>query len=212
MGVPVIRMDHALPLLENPIEGPHVAITFDDGYRDLLENALPVLRELELPATIFVPTELVRSRAGFQWFADRPPALSWAEIGELVLEGLVDVQSHSRSHAWLPRVDDRRARDEIEGSKHDLENNVPYDATTFCFPAGLYGDRELQMVREAGYRAAVTTDPGVNPGGVPSYQLRRTLVFWADSSRIFKAKLSGLLDRPSLGRLLVQRARAGNGP
>jgi len=207
-GLEVVRLADALPLPDEAGERRRVAITFDDGYSDLLHHAVPVLRELQLPATIFVPTSLV-GRSEFSWYPDRPQALSWGEIEQLVAEGLLDVQSHSRTHPWLPRVDDQRAWDEIGGSKRDLEERLPYEVTIFCYPAGLYGERELELVREAGYRAAVTTDPGVNLGSPPLHRLRRTLIFWDDSARTFDGKLSGLLDGPSLGHLLVQRKRAG---
>lgn len=206
-GLDVVRLSDALPLLESDLVGRRISITFDDGYRDFLDHALPILRSLGLPATVFVPTGLVGQRA-FAWYADRPAALSWQEIEELVAEGLVDVQAHSRTHPWLPRLSNGQVRDEIVGSKRDLEEHVPYELTSFCFPAGLYSDRELELVREAGYRAAVTTDPGVNPGGLPMYRLRRTLIYWGDSPGIFRAKLAGLLDGHSMAHRLVQHRRA----
>jgi peptidoglycan/xylan/chitin deacetylase (PgdA/CDA1 family) len=193
--------------LEQPLEGRRIAITFDDGYADFLDHALDVLRELGLPATIFVPTALVGER-GFDWYADAPRALSWDELAELRREGLVDVQPHSRTHPWLPTLGDGQAEEEIAGAKDDVERRLGVAAEVFCFPAGLYGERELALVRGAGYRAAVTTDPGVNPGGRPLHTLRRTLVYWRDTDRIFGAKLDGLLDRPSLAHAVVQRRRS----
>jgi peptidoglycan/xylan/chitin deacetylase (PgdA/CDA1 family) len=206
-GVPVVRLSDVLTALEQPLDGRRIAITFDDGYADFLDHALGALRELGLPATIFVPTALV-GRRDFEWYADSPPALSWDELAELERDGLVDVQPHSRTHPWLPTVGDAEAQEEIAGAKADLERRLGVDAQVFCFPAGLYGERELELVRAAGYRAAVTTAPGVNPGGRPSHTLRRTLVYWRDTERIFAAKLDGLLDRPSLAHAIVQRRRS----
>jgi peptidoglycan/xylan/chitin deacetylase (PgdA/CDA1 family) len=206
-GLEVVRLAEAIPALSQADDARRVAITFDDSYGDFPDHALPVLRELELPATIFVPTALVGEK--LDWYPDSPRALTWDELEALATEGLVDLQSHSRTHPWLPRVDDRQARDEISGSKHELEARLSSEVTSFCYPAGLYGDRELRLVREAGYRGAVGTDPGVNRSDAPVYALKRTLIFWGDSSRVFAAKLAGLLDRPSWGRALVQRHRAG---
>ena len=101
----------------------------------------------------------------FHWYEESPPALSWDEIRELVSGGLVDVQSHTRTHPLLPQVDDERSHEEIAVSKREIEQHVPYEVTSFCYPAGLYGAREVEFVREAGYAAAVTTNPGVNAGG-----------------------------------------------
>lgn len=206
-GIPVVRLADVLTALEQPLEGRQLAITFDDGYADFLEHALGVLRELGLPATIFVPTALVGKR-GFDWYADAPRALGWDELAALANEGLVDVQPHSRTHPWLPTVGDAQANEEIAGARQDLTERLGVEAQVFCFPAGLYGERELELARSAGYRAAVTTDPGANPGGRPMHTLRRTLLYWGDSRRVFAAKLDGALDRPSLAHALAQRRRA----
>lgn len=195
-GATPIRLDAALDLLESPVTGRYVCVTFDDGYLDNLEHAVPILREFGMPATIFVATAVIDGEAAFDWFEEPPPALSWDEISRMVAEGLVDVQAHTRTHPRLPGVSERQARDEIVGSKHDLERHVPYAVTSFCYPAGLYGEREIALVREAGYRAGVTTDPGVNTGAEPRFALRRTLIYGSDSGEDFAAKISGALDHP----------------
>jgi peptidoglycan/xylan/chitin deacetylase (PgdA/CDA1 family) len=209
-GVTPIRLDAALDLLGAPVDGRYACITFDDGYRDNLENGVPILRELGLPGTIFVPTRIIDGEAAYTWFRKpAPPALSWDELRGLVAGGLVDAQSHTRTHPWLPRVDDAHARDEIAGSAMDIEARLGYAPTSFCYPAGLYGPRETALVRAAGYRAGVTTDPGVNAGDAPMETLRRTLVYWEDSDADFRAKFDGLLDRPPVLRAWLYRRRAG---
>ena len=90
------------------------------------------------------------------------------------------MQSHTLTHPLLPQVDAARSREEIVDSKRAIEQHVPYALTSFCYPAGLYGPREIEFVREAGYAAAVTTNPGVNAGQGDLLQLRRTLIYGAD--------------------------------
>lgn len=206
-----VRLDRALDMLESRVVGRFACITFDDGYRDNLEEAAPVLSELGIPATIFVATAIIDGEANFSWFRESPPALSWDEVGELVSGGLIDVQAHTRTHPRLPHVEDEeQAREEIAGAKLDLERHLDYEVTSFCYPAGLYTDREVRLVQAAGYRAGVTTDPGVNPGGADPFRLRRTLVYWQDRGADFAAKLAGGLDDPpAIRRLLYRRlARA----
>ncbi|MGZ4317713.1 MAG: polysaccharide deacetylase family protein [Gaiellaceae bacterium] len=200
-----IGLEQAFDLLGSEVPGRYVCVTLDDGYRDNLENAVPVLRELEIPATIFVPTAVIDGEATYDWFEDPPPALTWEEIDGIVSEGLVDVQAHSRTHRRLPALADDQARLEIVGAKLDLERHVPYPVTSFCFPAGLYGAREVALVQEAGYRAGLTTDPGVNRGGAPLETLKRTLIYWDDEPEGFDAKYAGLLDKPPLLRALLYR-------
>ena len=132
-----------------------------------------MLAEFEIPATIFVPSRIIDGDVSFHWYEDPPPALSWDEVGELVAGGLVDVQSHTLTHPLLPQVDAERSYEEIAGSKRAIEAHVPYSLTSFCYPAGLYGAREVEFVRSAGYAAAVTTNPGVNSGGGELLELRR---------------------------------------
>jgi peptidoglycan/xylan/chitin deacetylase (PgdA/CDA1 family) len=206
-GVEVVPLERALDLLEAGEPGRHICITFDDGYRDVLENGVPVLERFGFPATIYVPTAIIDGDATFYWYDDPPPALTWDELGRLAAGGLVDIQAHSVTHPWLPSLDDETARREIAGSKTELEAKLGRPVTSFCFPAGLFGRREVGLVRAAGYRAALTTDAGVNRRAGSPALLRRTLVFWDDSPRVFSAKLHGLLDHPSLAYRRVQRQR-----
>ncbi|MDX6621502.1 MAG: hypothetical protein QOK36_3888, partial [Gaiellales bacterium] len=180
----------------------------DDGYRDNLVAAAPVLEEFEIPATIFLPSRIIDGEVPFHWYEEPPPALSWDEVGELVAGGLVDVQSHTLTHPLLPQVDAAQAYEEIAGSKREIESHVPYALSSFCYPAGLYGTREVEYVRDAGYAAAVTTNPGVNAGGGELLELRRTLIYGADDIRTFGAKLDGVLDGEKTLRRALQARRS----
>jgi peptidoglycan/xylan/chitin deacetylase (PgdA/CDA1 family) len=203
-----ISLAQALDLLARGDElGRYVCVTFDDGYRDNLEHAFPLLERYAVPATIFVPTRIIDGDAVYRWFASPPPALSWDDLRELKRSGLVDVQAHTRTHPFLTRVDDDRARDEIVGCRDDFELRLGYRPSTFCYPAGLYRARDVALVEGAGYRAAVSTDPGTNGPGTPVFTLKRTLVYWEDDDERFAAKLAGHLDRPSL----LRRLRHGPG-
>lgn len=208
-GAHVVRLDEALELLTRPLADLHICVTFDDGYRDTLDHAAPILRELRIPATVFLATAIVDGRASYDWYRGAaPPALDWSGVTELVAGGLIDVQSHSRTHPRLPAVDDNQARDELAGSKQDIEGHVGRQVSSFCYPAGLYGAREERLVLETGYRAAVTCRSGLNQVGVDRAALFRTLVGWGDHLARFEAKLAGLLDRPSRLTEAMQRRRA----
>jgi len=200
-----VRLEAALDLLEHPIEARYMCVTFDDAYHDNLENAAPILEELRIPATIFAPSLIIDGLAEYYWYENAPRALDWQEISDIVGGGLIDVQAHSRTHPRLTSLDDSQAREEIFGCKSEIESHLPYELTSFCYPSGFYGSREADLVREAGFRAGVTTDPGVNDANVPREMLRRTMIYGCDSLKDFRAKIDGSLDKPPLLRKLLYR-------
>jgi peptidoglycan/xylan/chitin deacetylase (PgdA/CDA1 family)/GT2 family glycosyltransferase len=203
-----IRVDAALDLLAKPVEERCFCITFDDGYRDNLEIALPILEDLGLPATIYVPTAVVDRTAVYEWYRKPPPALSWDDLASIVSGGLVDVQAHTRTHRALPRLTADEAREEIAGAKTDLEHNLGVRVTTMAYPAGIYTERDVVLVREAGYRGALTTTSGVNRGAEPLETLKRTMLMAGDTLDDFAAKMNGLLDQSSMLEQVVRSRRA----
>lgn len=198
----------SVALTGTPTSERAICVTFDDGYRDNLEVAVPILRELGIPATVFVVSGVLDGSSTFHWFDDPPPALTWEQARELDADPLFDVQAHTRTHPWLPRIGEDEARAEIAGGKRDLEEGLGRPVAVFCYPAGLYGEREVALVREAGYAAATTTDPGTNDSAADPLRLRRTLVFGGESLDVFRLRLAGRLDRETIFRTIVQRRRA----
>lgn len=209
-GARVVPLDALPALLSARVDGLHVCVTFDDGYRDTLDHAAPILRELEIPATVFLPTAMVDGRMTYYWYRGvPPPALDWDGVAELVADGWIDVQSHSCTHPRLPALDDQQAFEELARSKQDIEHRLGRPVSAFSYPAGLYGRREAQLVLDTGYRSAVTCRPGINQAGADLTQLLRTLVSWSDDLDRFAVKLAGRLDRPSRLAQAMQRRRGG---
>jgi glycosyltransferase involved in cell wall biosynthesis/peptidoglycan/xylan/chitin deacetylase (PgdA/CDA1 family) len=205
--VTIVPLTEALDLLETPVSGRYACVTFDDGYLDTLEIAAPILRDLGIPATIFVIADVLEGNVSFDWYRVPPPAIAVGELPRLLASGLIDVQAHSRTHRRLTLLTDEELRDEVAGSKSLLERYVP-PLTSFSYPAGIYGQREVNAVLEAGFRAGVTTTAGINPGGLPLGELRRTMFYWRDGVGIFAAKVAGALDAPNRINDAVRNRRA----
>jgi peptidoglycan/xylan/chitin deacetylase (PgdA/CDA1 family) len=223
-------LDDGLDKLREGALGRHVCVTFDDGYRDNLENAIPVLRDLGIPATIFVASGMIDGTAPVSWYRQPPPLLSWDELREISQGGLVAIGAHSRTHPALPKLPDEEAWGEVAGSRADIEKRTGRPVTSFAYPSGLYGEREVRMARDAGYRVAVTCAPGANGPGQRPHELRRLIVGPRDDLTMFEAKLTGLLDEPwgvrdglkrsaaalrratTMGRSATARARRGAMP
>jgi peptidoglycan/xylan/chitin deacetylase (PgdA/CDA1 family) len=191
-----LTLDDAVDRLHDGTLGRHLCVTFDDGYHDNLEHAIPVLRDLGIPATIFIPSKLIDGTAPVYWYEKPPPLLTWRELRGISQDGLVAIGAHSRTHRALPALPDDEAWDEVAGSRSDVEERLGRPVTSFAYPAGLYGEREVRMVREAGYRAGLTCDPGANGPGQRSHALRRLIIEPRDNLKMFEAKLTGLLDEP----------------
>ena len=187
-------------LLERVREGTAgrnlVAVTFDDGYLDNLENALPILEKYQVPATIYVTSEFAsQSRSHPRYKGDaRRLHLNWSEIGKLGRHPLISIGSHTVSHPMLSELGDAESACEIIDSKSEIESHTGLTVLDFCFPSGNYSERELITVAQAGYRSAVTVKPGINDGAADVFALRRTEVTAKDSPVVLAQKLDGAFD------------------
>ncbi|MCL5024011.1 MAG: polysaccharide deacetylase family protein [Nitrospirae bacterium] len=154
-----------------------VALTFDDGYEDFSVNAFPVLHHYGYPATVFVVSD--RAGATNTWDENslgiRKRLMTWDTIRELSARN-VFFGSHTRTHPFLTRTEKDHAREEIFGSKRMIEEQTGTSVETFCYPYGDCDPAVAEMVKEAGYRIAVTTNRGsVRPGDDP-LTLRRAFI------------------------------------
>ncbi len=175
---------------------PAVVVTFDDGYRDNLAHALPVLRRYRIPATIFVTTDFCDQHRRHPRYGDGDGRLhlDWQEVRELARDPLIAIGSHTLTHPYLPRTLESQAREEIIASRDRIARETGSPVDFFCYPSGDFGMREVALANEAGYSAAVTVAPGVNGVGAGLYLLRRTEMTDNDSTFDLFAKLNGAYD------------------
>lgn len=168
-----------------------IGLTFDDGYEDVAENALPVLEELGFSATVFVVTGAVDGHTQLTWYDRQPALLDWTEIEDLDANSPLSFEPHSRTHRNLIALPDDVLRAELSGSKATLESHVGRPARVFSYPGGLFGDRERRLVADAGFEVAVTCHPGTNNAGSDRLALNRTMVERSDHMLDFLAKIRG---------------------
>jgi peptidoglycan/xylan/chitin deacetylase (PgdA/CDA1 family) len=179
-----------------------VAITFDDGYRDVLQEALPVLRGHGFASTVFVVPYAIAGTSSFIWYhTGRMPAVaSWDELRAEEQAGLVHFEPHTLTHPVLTTLPIEEARREIADSKSAVEHELARPARIFCYPGGYYSAREVELVRECGLRAAVTCEFGANHPPFAHNELRRTIVERSEPLWLFRARLTGATDAPPRGR------------
>jgi peptidoglycan/xylan/chitin deacetylase (PgdA/CDA1 family) len=141
---------------------PKVAITFDDAFVSVIENALPVLADFNFPCTIFVPSGKLGGQPDWQMEGlapDRQERVATAATLRALDPGRVKLGAHSRTHPHLAKIPEQQARDEIAGSRADLEELLGRPVDLFAFPYGDYSERVSQICREAGYRFVYSIDP-----------------------------------------------------
>ncbi len=149
----VISLADLVELLVNKekIPAKTVVITFDDGYRNNYTKAFPILKQYRFPATIFVIVD----------YLGRKDFMTAQMLEEMSDSGLVTIGAHTMGHAYLPKIkrDEGRLRYEIFGSKEALEKILGKPVEAFCYPIGGYTPHIEELVREAGFKVAVTTLP-----------------------------------------------------
>jgi peptidoglycan/xylan/chitin deacetylase (PgdA/CDA1 family) len=128
-------------------------ITFDDGYRSVLEVALPSLERFGYPAVLFVPTDFVGGTNLFDAESEpEEPLCDWDDLRELKRRG-VAVESHGASHRTFSELTPSERAAELDRSKAALEAELGRAVQLFAYPYGDDGGAAPQ-VRDAGYRAA----------------------------------------------------------
>lgn len=136
-----------------------VGLTFDDGYADFLDNAVPLLRRYGFTATVYVLPGRLGGTNEWDSLGPRKPLLDEDGIREVAAAGM-EVGSHGLRHTDLTGADDALLADETRGSREALRAITGTEVTGFCYPYGTVDERVVAAVREAGYRYAVGISPG----------------------------------------------------
>ena len=161
-----------------------VLITFDDGYEDLFEHALPVLRRYGFGGAVYVATKLLGGTNAWDeargWGTMR--LMTAEQIRFWVTQG-IEFGAHSRTHADLTSLDARELTQEVAGSASDLESLLGMRAVSFAYPYGLRNERVHECVRGAFDLAFIADDQdeGVNDLHTDPHLLLRTMVQSDDS-------------------------------
>jgi peptidoglycan/xylan/chitin deacetylase (PgdA/CDA1 family) len=149
-----------------------VLITFDDGYADVLENALPRLAARGFTSTLYMITGCVRDERSS---TQGPTFLSWNELRELERSGM-EIGSHSHTHPQLDVLSVEEARAELQVSKHILEDKLGHEVPSLAYPYGYHGPTVRRLAIEAGYASACAVKQALSADHDDLFALSRVLV------------------------------------
>jgi peptidoglycan/xylan/chitin deacetylase (PgdA/CDA1 family) len=173
------------------------AVTFDDAFRSVYTLAFPLLRELGVPATIFVPTTPVEEGRPLAWegtghwlqtpLASELAPMSWSELRDVAAAGW-EIGSHTKTHPHLPVLAPEELAAQLVDSKSLCERQMERPCTSLAYP---YGDTDARVVtaaRSAGYESAAAL-PG-DFGRHDPLSWPRIGVYHRDDDRRFRLKIS----------------------
>jgi peptidoglycan/xylan/chitin deacetylase (PgdA/CDA1 family) len=176
LGYRTLRLDDYAEMLRAGQEPParSFAISFDDGYEEVLRLGLPILQAFGYTATVFaVAGELGGVN---RWDGGTAALLSADQYRTLERAGIA-IGGHTLTHVHLPEASLERVRQELVESKGLLEEVLGKPVTTFAYPYGESTEAVEREVEAAGYRAAYATDRAPADHRANRYRLRRAVVF-----------------------------------
>jgi peptidoglycan/xylan/chitin deacetylase (PgdA/CDA1 family) len=168
-----------------------VVITFDDGYRSLVQYALPILSCYHFRATVFAIAGYVGrpNLWDVKFFLPRFQHLDWGELRELLQSGW-EIGSHSLNHDYLPALSDQQLQHDLVASRQILEDNLQTAIRHLSLPFGRGDQRVYRAAHEAGYASVSILGSGNLSGENPQSAIisRRGVYLW-DSMRSFRRRV-----------------------
>lgn len=161
-----------------------VGLTFDDGYADFLDSALPLLRRHGFTATVFVLPGRLGGDNAWDERGPRKPLLTEDAIARIAEAGM-EIGSHGLRHTSLVTADDATLAEDTRRSRELLSEITGTPTDGYCYPYGDVDARAIRAVREAGYRYGCAISPGALTG---TYALPRVHVGERDTSWRLAAK------------------------
>ena len=174
LGFHGLSMREAMPYLRGDKHGKITVITFDDGYADTLDLALPILQRYGFTATCYVVSQKLGQHntwdshkiGAAKPLMNQAQMLKWRDAG-------MEIGAHSQTHPHLTDCNEIDLTNEIMGSKTDLEALLGEPVSQFCYPYGSFNKRVAGVIKAAGYAAATTTTRGVAMVGSDLFTLPR---------------------------------------
>lgn len=180
------------------LSGLQYVLTFDDAYADFYTNVMPVLRELQLPATLFVPTEFIdhpertplsRSVPG----SERLTPMTWDQLREVVEDPLVTIGSHTHTHPELPTLSDAQIEDEMQRSAERFKKELGFVPKHFAYPRGKWNAHVAKVIQPFCQTATIVGQGLATVQNTERYAVPRIPVMRSDGWKWFTQRAQGYL-------------------
>lgn len=171
-----------------------IAITFDDGYKDNIVAAAPLLKKFGLKATFFISTSYIDEKSQKRWAdGEMREYMRWEDIARLEEMGF-EIGSHMVHHTNLTALSDADLCLEFKSSRDIISRHIGCPVKIFSYPYGKVDRRVIETARDTGYIGGCSSFSGYNNSNINKYILRRTEIDGYDTIRNFRHKISGFYD------------------
>ncbi|MDX8335923.1 polysaccharide deacetylase family protein [Candidatus Cetobacterium colombiensis] len=173
--------------LENRNKKKYIILTVDDGYKDNYSILFPLLKKYNMKAVIYLVSGIDYNKWTIESDQEkRFQLLDLKEIKEMQESGLVEFGGHTLTHPSLPTLSDEALYKEIMEDKTILEKKLGENLTSFAYPYGHITPRVKEIVKNAGYKFAVSTDTGTGIIEDDIFDIRRTAIDTGDLINFLK--------------------------
>lgn len=183
--------------IDRSSERPIVAVSFDDGYLDNYENAVPILKKHKVPAIFFVSTGIVGTDRGFEHDIEkigRPLAnMTWDHLREMHADGF-EIGAHTVNHVNIAQVDDALAERELCQSRDRIREEIGITDISYAYCFGKRTDitpARRELVKALGYTSCFSAYGGTNDGEIDRFDIKRFGVNYGFSESAFRARIEG---------------------
>ncbi len=187
----------------------HVVLTFDDGYETFFEYVFPILKNMSLPATVFIPTDFIGKTNQWDYTGSLFPSkhLSQKQIKELS-QNNITIASHGMAHRCLTQLSERLLRIELARSKDIIEDIIGRKSRFISYPFGRFNREVELMAVEVGYRYGLSLSLRKSEEG--GFTLSRHAVYAFDTPYSVLNKLDkGIFNKIETIKGSIMNAYAG---
>jgi len=195
----VISYDKALNSLQTGQQSSHdtFVLTFDDGYEDFYTHVFPLLRDLQLPAILFVTTGFVETGIPYPILRHNLPKVkpvNWQMLEEIVKSNLVSIGAHTHTHPVLTDVPEAQVREELATPLELFRNRLGVAVSHFAYPKALWDQKVEPLVKEYYSSAVICEETVARPDQFDPYRIPRIPIRRSDGWFFFLAKIRSRLE------------------